>query len=483
MKHRCEVPKGFRTPAEILSVSPSEPVLIGYSGGVDSTALLFAMLAVRERYGTPIAAVHVNHNLRGDAALSDETHCREICKTHGIPFFSESRQVLEEQLPGESLETAARRVRYDCFHRVMQQEGYRILALAHHAGDNLETLLFRIGRGSGLRGLCGIPLHRPIEGGELVRPLLGVGKAELEAYCRRLGISHVEDQTNGDLSIPRNRIRAEVIPALRIATGNPEAAAFRLTESLAEDNDCLTALAAEFLASRHNPKDETGKPTALCRSELCALHPAIATRAILLFLENFGCKPETVHIRKILTLGKEGATHAALELPGGYLAKFRYDLLTVVAEKPADVSSPPAGEVPLSLGETVRFGDWIVKLTCLPEDGEAAGTPEKFCSPKNIYNLSIVLRLKPDTIKRKLFLRTVQPSDKILSRGMHKKVRTLLSDRHILPELRQTLPLLCDSEGILWVPFADWRDGVAFPAGVPAIAGQYWCKVIYAPET
>ena len=213
-------------------------ILVGFSGGADSTALLDRLSRLP---GYSVAAVHVNHGIRGEEAIRDREFCRGFCLNREIPFFCLDADVPAMRRQGESLETAARRVRYGYFAAVMKEQGYPLLAVAHNADDNLETVLFRICRGTGLRGLCGIPPVRAFGSGYLVRPLLGVSREEILRYLGERNLSYVTDSTNKETDAARNRLRLTVIPALRAATGDPVAGVTRMTRLLAADSRYLEA--------------------------------------------------------------------------------------------------------------------------------------------------------------------------------------------------------------------------------------------------
>ena len=220
------------------TVSVPLRILVGFSGGADSTALLDRLSRLP---GYSVAAVHVNHGIRGEEAIRDREFCRGFCRDRGIPFFCLDADVPAMRRQGESLETAARRVRYGYFAAVMGEQDYPLLALAHNADDNLETVLFRICRGTGLRGLCGIPPVRAFGSGYLVRPLLGVSREEILRYLGERELSYVTDSTNEETDAARNRLRLTVIPALRAATGDPVAGVTRMTRLLAADSRYLEA--------------------------------------------------------------------------------------------------------------------------------------------------------------------------------------------------------------------------------------------------
>ncbi|MBR6108012.1 MAG: tRNA lysidine(34) synthetase TilS [Oscillospiraceae bacterium] len=188
-----------------------------FSGGADSTALLCCLYDLRSSLGITLRAVHVHHGIRGAEADRDAAFCAALCERLGIPlqtvYVDVPRYAAEHRL---SYETAARMLRYEAL-RQAAPEG--TIATAHHADDNAETVLFHLLRGSGTRGLCGIPPRSP--DGRIIRPLLDAEKADILRYLQEIGQDFVEDGTNADDSASRNRIRHRLLPLLK--TENPAA--------------------------------------------------------------------------------------------------------------------------------------------------------------------------------------------------------------------------------------------------------------------
>ncbi|MCW1246230.1 tRNA lysidine(34) synthetase TilS [Pseudomonas sp. SAICEU22] len=181
---------------------------IAFSGGLDSTVLLHLLASLARTQGLPpLSAIHVHHGLQAVADAWPE-HCRKVCEALGVPL----QVVSVEVRPGASVERAARDARYAAFIAATQEND--ILLTAQHRDDQAETLLFRLLRGAGARGLAAIPRQRPLGQGYLLRPLLDVSRAELEAYASRHGLSWVEDPSNDDHRYARNYLRQRVFPVL-----------------------------------------------------------------------------------------------------------------------------------------------------------------------------------------------------------------------------------------------------------------------------
>ena len=191
-------------------VQPGEKVLVGLSGGADSVCLFLVLLALREPLGFSVEAVHVNHCLR-ENATKDEHFVRTLCKEKGVVLHTYSVDVrARAEKEGLSTEEAGRDARYECFSDAMMQSGASKVAVAHHKNDQAETILFQLGRGSGVRGLAGI---RPVRE-QVIRPLLCLGREQMEQYLAECGQSYVTDETNASMQYSRNRVRHEVLPVL-----------------------------------------------------------------------------------------------------------------------------------------------------------------------------------------------------------------------------------------------------------------------------
>jgi len=194
-------------------IVPKQDVLLAVSGGMDSMVMLHIVSCLRERFDIQIALVHVNHQLRGEESKEDEQFVRETSAAYGICFFCERVDVVPyADKHGLSKQIAARQLRYACFERVRQQAGAHVVATAHHADDNAETVLLNILRGTGIHGLAGIPIKREI--GCIIRPLLFATRKEIEMYSVQNGIKYRNDSSNKSLAYRRNLLRHSILPPL-----------------------------------------------------------------------------------------------------------------------------------------------------------------------------------------------------------------------------------------------------------------------------
>lgn len=263
---------------------------VAFSGGLDSTVLLHLLVRLgrRERL-PPLMAIHVHHGLQ-PAAEAWPGHCQALCEKLGVPLEVVSVSVAT----ASSMEQAARQARYTAFaERLGENE---VLLTAQHRDDQAETLLFRLLRGAGVRGLAAMPAERPLGRGRLVRPLLGIGRVELEGYARVHGLDWVDDPSNGNIEYSRNYLRHQVIPALRRHWPQAASTIARATIHMAEAQTLLDELAGMDIAaaSAAGAYDWLPLPN-LELSPLKALSPARQRNALRHWLGDFTTLPDSDH--------------------------------------------------------------------------------------------------------------------------------------------------------------------------------------------
>ena len=255
---------------------PGSRVLIGLSGGSDSTALTHLLLDLASRDGfTVVGLAHLNHSLR-PTADRDEQFCRTLADSLSLPFVTERTDAggyaLSQRL---SVEDAARRLRYDFLERAASRTGADRVAVGHTRDDQAETLLLKLMRGAGFTGLGAIYPQK----GSVVRPLLEVSRSDLREYLESRGASWVEDETNLELTNPRNRIRHVVIPELERTYGGPVTASLARAAELAREDaawlDEISDRRYKELAVEHSDRIEID-------AEMLAAEPGPITRRVLL---------------------------------------------------------------------------------------------------------------------------------------------------------------------------------------------------------
>lgn len=297
---------------------PKASVVVGVSGGADSMALLHFLWEQKERWpGLRLTAAHVNHGLRGEEADRDERWVRDFCRHRGIPLEVlriELREEAEKRKLG--LEECGREVRYGFFQRLAGETGR--IATAHTLSDSVETVLFNLARGTGLKGLRGIPAIR----GNIIRPLIGCTREETEAYCRERQIGFVTDSTNLQEEYSRNKLRLSVIPVLKEINPAVEEAVGKMTESVGQDDDFLWTEAEKLV------KEATLEDGWSC-SVLGAAARPVRMRAVRLLRGDSG--PEKRHLEEIDRIILAGS--GGVSVPGGIDFHARKGVLKVVPHK------------------------------------------------------------------------------------------------------------------------------------------------------
>ena len=434
-----------KAPQALTGLDKTTPVLLAFSGGADSRALLHILAAQAKTDGFPLTLAHVNHGIRGEEALRDRRFCQAVAEEYGLELC-----VLDADVPalakshGRGLEEEARIVRYEYFERLMRERSISLLATAHHADDNLETVLLHLCRGTGLSGLCGIAPVRFMKYGILTRPLLQASRREILAYCRENSLEYVTDSTNEDTAYARNRIRNEVIPILSGFYEELPKRAYHMTESLREDESFLSELSSALLRYAENDGG-------LSLENLHDAVPPLRNRALMQWIKReTGYAPERVHIEGLQGLINGEDSDAQVALHDGYYAVAEFGRLWIRKGPPRDVDP---FQIPFSVGQTALG------------DGDVLINVEEYGEKTKINNLStesyINLRIDFDIIKDSLFWRSYRAGDLLLRGGMHKKLRRLYAEANVPVYWRTRLPLLCDGEGIVWAPFVGTRDGIS----------------------
>jgi len=421
-------------------IKPGDKVIAGISGGADSVCLLFMLLFLKEELDFSLAAVHVNHNLRGEEALRDEEFVRRLCEEQGVPLTVRSCQVRERaEREHLTLEEAGRACRYEVFEEEAERQGCSRIAVAHHGDDQAETMLFHLFRGTGLKGLGGM---EPVSG-KVIRPLLCTGREEILEWLETRGISWCTDSTNEEETYTRNCIRRKILGCAKERI-NPQAA-----RAMCRTAEELRELEAYL-------EEETDKAYRLCvrredkgcfifREAYKGLPSVIGSRVLRrCFGETGGLKDvERIHIRLLENL-LEKQTGSSLDLPGGRRAIRDYQGVWLVresadpekTEEKAEVFSPEIPGIYVVDGETWQFS--------LENAEKYQIIPEKTYTKWFDY----------DKIVKSLEIRRRRPGDYLEINREHgrKKLKNYLIDQKIPARERDRLWVLADGEHILWVP-------------------------------
>ena len=423
-------------------LADTETVIVGYSGGADSSVLLSFFIYLKSRFPKiNVVAAHMNHMIRGDEADGDESFCRNFCLERGIAFECTRADIPEiSKKSGAGLEECARNERYAFFERLSEKYGGALIATAHNGDDNLETVIFNLVRGSGTKGLSGIA---PVRDGKYIRPLLSCTSEEIRAFAKKEGIPYVTDSTNADTAYTRNSIRHGVLPTLRKQNPKAAEAALRLSRAAREDCDFIEKEAEKLLLSGIN------------RERLRSLHPALFQRVLLLLYRERANTASDLSEKNVrdcreLILSTESG---CISLPRA-LAFFADKNEVFIATDPRfedknDKKCPQ--RLPLIPDEECIFGDFCI---CITRNAHLIDTKRE-----NVYNLSLHAALDCDKINGDIFVRARENGDTVRKGKMTKKLKKLLCDADVPVYLRDRLPILEDGDGIVYVPFIGARDG------------------------
>ncbi len=277
----------------LSQLKQASTVYLAFSGGMDSTVLFDLLLKNQIQF----KALHVNHQL-SDNAEEWQYHCEHWAQQHAVEITVYKVKVENR---GEGLEDAARQARYHVFEQCLQKQD--ILLTAHHANDQSETLLFRMFRGSGLTGLLGIKKERKLGLGNMLRPMLGLSRKQIEEYAQRENLQWINDESNSDVNFDRNFIRQKLIPLISTRWPRADQQIARCAEFLNEEKALLNEYASQDLKTCDVQKARLGESLSL--SVLCTLSPLRQKHVLRYWLESQGLalpsEPQLRQIEKIIT--------------------------------------------------------------------------------------------------------------------------------------------------------------------------------------
>lgn len=436
-------------------ITPGDHVLVGLSGGPDSVALLHVLRELRNELGFTLGACHLDHGLRGEASSADEDFCRELCDTWSIPLTLDESRVfcIDSDGTGALDETRARTHRYAFFRDAATRTHATHLALAHHRDDQVETILHRMLRGTGLAGLRGIPASRPLTTNrdtdvQIIRPLLGLTKAEIVEHLERTAIPYRIDETNERLDSPRNRIRAEILPWLAERfEGDPAAALERLAVHADEADAYLASAAREAEPTCRLEHDSYD------RRKLAALPRPVLRRVVAAAFESVaGRGIELAESDRVLE-GIDSDTSQELSLRGGIRISASGNAWRVQATNDATADERVRGADDRAADDRATLpesGSLEIKSLALRFEVDALDRGQLASDEPNDPDTAY---FPTNDLRRPLRIRTRRNGDRIrLENGGHQKLQDLFVDRKIPRWKRDRIPLIVDAEGrVLWV--------------------------------
>ena len=421
------------------------------SGGADSVALSLLLRDLAPELGASVGGlIHVNHGLRGADSDEDESFCRALAARLGLAIEVRRADVAGlARTRRISIEAAARLARYDWFPDAAERLGASLVATGHTADDQAETVLLRLLRGSGARGVSGIRIKR----GMYVRPLLHCRRNALRAWLQEMGESWREDASNADIRVPRNRLRHEVMPLLEDLAPGAVPALARHAALAADDEAYLTGV-----AEKARPGFVFGDNEARLAVSDLDVPPAIARRIIRMVAERVapGRTLSLKHVEAVRRLAATDKVHSRLDLPGLFVEKAGSALRISEAPRLTRNQSQPWMAWPERLLFTpgsVDLPEVGLTLEARPATSAPAAvskSSESAAGPGRAWQVSI----RAASVTPSLIVRNRRPGDRFQPLGApgRRKLQDVLVDRKIPRTERDGVPIVTTLTGeILWV--------------------------------
>ena len=402
-------------------IAAGDTVVCGLSGGADSVCLLLSMLEISATLGFTVEAVHVNHCIRGEESDRDERFCVKLCKKLGVALTVRRCGVPEYAAEHSlSLEEAARVMRYQVFSQV---SAGKKLATAHNANDNLETMILNLARGTGLKGICGVPPVR----GNIIRPLLTVSRQEIEDFLAVRRQDFVTDSTNLELDCTRNIIRHRIMPVLCEINGSVTATAVNSADTLRSENQFIEQQADSAYLSAKN---------GACLENIRELHPVIRRRCIARLLTENALPYSHKRLEDADRVLMDGGR---VNISGNWYLVGKAGSLWL-----AQILPHPETELQTELlpGKNSIFPG--ISVFC-----EVISAKDTIC-PESVNKKLTFYLLDYDKIKGRTVLRSRRFGDRIqLSGRTHSSSVKKLINSSVPPDIRSTLHFIEDQEGLI----------------------------------
>ena len=419
-----------------------EPVLVAVSGGVDSMTLLHVLRELADDWNFQLSVAHLDHMMRPESA-DDAQFVVDHARSQDLPVFQEAVNVPAHiDREGGSPEAGAREIRYRFLRDAAHKAGTSVIALGHTLDDRVETLLINLLRGSGIGGLAGMPPTRTNCDLHYIRPLIDVSRGEIEAYAKNRHVPYREDPSNLDLRYERNRIRQELMPLLETFNPSVRETMGRASDALLDVRDYLQRQAERLLddALVHATEDSLRIAAPPIRQAHRALGRQTLRQAIVRLKADIDGITAR-HIEALVDLIAQARSGRSVALPDGLRARYQSEQLHI-ERGPPNADGVASVSVPLDPGATTSVPDlgWRFSIEEMP--GAHPDPSDR-----------LEARLDPSTMVGPLTVRNRRPGDRIdpLGLGGTKKVQDILIDAKVPRQHRDTVPLICDDRGPLWV--------------------------------
>ena len=433
-------------------VNSNGRILLAVSGGADSTALLYAIQALKTEniLRADIVCAHINHQLRGADADMDEDFVIAQARGLNLPIITKRLDVRGFARKSKlSIETAARMLRIETLLNIAKADNCSSIATAHHKNDNAETILHRLIRGTGFRGLAGIwPTRLFVDNIRFIRPLLSVTRDEIIGYLKKRNLKWRRDHTNADCTYTRNFVRHRLLPALQQDCSG----------SLVEQLSALAASAREFYTKVCDLAQKAWPQLTDCSANVLKLnlhmfliHPVpVKVELVWRSLTAVGCGQRDLtrqHFKRILRLAEQNVGGRKIDLPAGFVVRREYgNLIFVRPEKTSPNDELIEKSTCLQVPGRTKFGRFLIQADILEADESRI---EKFKTEKN----NCIESFDWDKIKLPLVVRSRKAGDRFWPLGLEaeKKIGKFLTSAKVAHHVRHKLLVIEDSEKIIWL--------------------------------
>lgn len=386
-------------------------VVVGVSGGADSMFLLNYLISKKDELNLRILVANVEHGIRGEESLEDTQFVKNYCTEHSVEFKAISINAVEEaEKAGLGVEEYSRQRRYDFFRSFNPDK----IATAHNLSDNIETVLFRISRGTSIKGICGIPEIR----GNIIRPLLDCSCEEIREACRLANIPYRIDSTNSSNEYTRNYIRNKIVPAFKEINPSFERTVSRFIQSVKDDEDALNSMSNACF-------DECFKKNYLALDKLNGYSSAVIKRTIIKYFDMYGVSLDELHLNGIYALTKKAGRY-----------QIKCNIFALSDKKRLRISV---------FEEKTDFNELIInkKITSYAD----------FLNNCELYKRQFAFFCDYDKIVGNVEIRSRCEGDEISPAGRNctKSLKKLYNELKINVEDRENIPVICDEKGIIGI--------------------------------
>lgn len=445
-------------------IEEGDVVLVGVSGGIDSITLLYSLYFSRDSLKCNLVVAHANHGLRGEESDREAEFVREIAGELKLPSVIEKIDVLGYMAEkGLSKQVAARELRYAFFEKAGRQYSANKIALGHNADDQAETVLMRLLRGSGAKGIAGI---KPVRDGKIIRPLIEIRRDEITEFVKEKGLKFVEDPSNLEPYYLRNKIRLELIPLLKKEYNPNIIETLReAAEIIGDEDEFLESYCSKILSDISLSKGS--RLIEIDTLKLKNFHIAIQRRIIriaLRIIKGDLLKISAVHVEDILNSINKGFSGKSLNLPDGIQAIYEYDKLKIKGQEIKNKEAKVRFDIPLKIpGETIlskpkcKFATEIISPEEFYRDSSVAPLLQNDnlvrCHSERSEESKFTAFFDMDKLKVELRVRNRVNGDIFHPSGMKgsKKLKEFFIDEKIPRRERDSIPLIVSGDTILWV--------------------------------